>query len=303
MSYLADLSYGLRQAAGVLNPDIQKQTFAADERKKEREARLGILSAQMSQSERHFQKNQALEERKLIETIKERAESRKLREATAMQLHIDKLELANKEFEFKGEQLKQGFELKILQLTDQRQRDAALAEYRRDELIRRRQQDAVNEELRRLGLTLQRDKLESGGLSGEAAGKVAMADQAVTDIRGVRNILFDKDGKLDRSLVAAMNVPFSAGVPGHANARSAYSKIQNAVSAKLRIETGAAATESEVRGILDRFLPKVSDPESVVKERLDRLEEFMNTTIDQTKGVRPEHLRSRAKKEDPLGIR
>src|SRR3990167_11469686 len=105
MSYLADLSYGLRQAAGVLNPDIQKQTFAADERKKEREARLGILSAQMSKSERHFQKNQALEERKLIETIKERAESRKLREATAMQLHIDKLELANKEFEFKGEQL------------------------------------------------------------------------------------------------------------------------------------------------------------------------------------------------------
>ena len=33
-NYLADLSYGLRQAAGVLNPDIQKQTFAADEREK-----------------------------------------------------------------------------------------------------------------------------------------------------------------------------------------------------------------------------------------------------------------------------
>ena len=131
------------------------------------------------------------------------------------------------------------------------------------------------------------------GLSGEAAGKVAMADQAIMDLRGARSILFDKDGKMNRSVVAAMNIPLTAGMPGNADARSAYSRMQNAVSAKLRIETGAAATESEVRGILDRFLPKISDPESVAKERLDRLEEFMNITIDLTKGVRPGALRSR----------
>lgn len=34
-NYLADLAGGLRAAAGVLNPDIQRQTFAADEREKQ----------------------------------------------------------------------------------------------------------------------------------------------------------------------------------------------------------------------------------------------------------------------------
>src|SRR6185295_13930312 len=33
---LADLAYGLRQAAGVLNPKVQEETFAADERDKAR---------------------------------------------------------------------------------------------------------------------------------------------------------------------------------------------------------------------------------------------------------------------------
>ena len=136
---------------------------------------------------------------------------------------------------------------------------------------------------------------EPAGLAGESAGKIAMADQAVLDLRDARSLLFDDKGELNRGTVAAMNVPFTAGVPGNTAARSAYSKLHNAVAAKLRIETGAAATESEVKGILDRFLPKISDPASVAAERLDRLENFMNTTIDLTKGVRPDALKSRTK--------
>jgi hypothetical protein len=132
---------------------------------------------------------------------------------------------------------------------------------------------------------------EAGGVAGETAGKVAMADQGIMDIRGVRDILF-KDGKMDRKLVAAMNLPFSAGMPFSAEARDAYSKIYNAVEAKLRIETGAAATTREVQSIVNRFLPRVMDPDSVAAGRLDRLEEFMKTTLDQTKGVRKDKLRS-----------
>lgn len=140
---------------------------------------------------------------------------------------------------------------------------------------------------------------EPAGLSGEAAGKVAMADQAVSDIRGARDILFP-DGKMDRAAVAAMGVPFTAGLPGHKGARDAYSRLHNAVGAKLRIETGAAATESEVKGILDRFMPRVLDDEQTAKDRMDRLETFMNTTIDLTKGVRPAALRSRAGQPAPV---
>jgi len=187
-------------------------------------------------------------------------------------------------------------------------------QYKADTLKNKVAQDQVNNFLRQQGIDIsgeladlkkkdlefKQSQLGAGtGLSGESAGKIAMADQAVVDIRDVRTLLFDKKGELKRGLVAAMNTPLTAGMPGNAEARSAYSKMQNAVAAKLRIETGAAATESEVKGILDRFLPKLGDPTSVAKERLDRLEEFMNTTIDQTKGVRIEQLRSRQGKAKP----
>lgn len=136
------------------------------------------------------------------------------------------------------------------------------------------------------------------GLAGETAGKIAMADQAVMDLRDARKLLFEDDGKggfgdLKRWTVAAMNIPFTAGMPGNADARNAYSKMRNAIAAKYRIETGAAGNKSEEEGLINRFLPRVSDPTDVVRERLDRLEEFMNTTIDETKGVRLGSLKSR----------
>jgi hypothetical protein len=135
---------------------------------------------------------------------------------------------------------------------------------------------------------------EAGGVAGETAGKVAMADQAIMDIRGVREKLIDDKGKLNRGIVAAMNMPLSSGMPFSSDAREAYSQMYNAVEAKLRIETGAAATGREVVSILNRFLPRVSDTDSVAKNKLERLEEFMKTTLDQTKGVRKDKLRSNA---------
>lgn len=45
-NYLQDLAFGLRSAAGVLNPDIQRQTFAADEREKQVVEQRRNLAAQ-----------------------------------------------------------------------------------------------------------------------------------------------------------------------------------------------------------------------------------------------------------------
>ena len=169
---------------------------------------------------------------------------------------------------------------------DQRKADAAALER-----FRTAQLGIKNREL------TAKEKVEAAkgeaGLAGESAGKISMADQAIIDLRDARKLLFDEKGELNRGLVAAMNIPFTAGMPFNSAARSAYSKIHNAVAAKLRIETGAAATATEVEGILNRFRPAVSDPSDVARERLDRLEEFMNTTIDQTKGVRTGLLKSR----------
>lgn len=55
-SLLGDLALGLRQAAGVLSPKVQEETFAADERG---QARLENVIAQRDQMERQFQLQQA----------------------------------------------------------------------------------------------------------------------------------------------------------------------------------------------------------------------------------------------------
>ena len=130
------------------------------------------------------------------------------------------------------------------------------------------------------------------GVAGETAGKVSMADQAIVDIRETRRLLFDKDGNLNRKIVAAMNVPFTAGMPGNTDARMAYSKLYNAVEAKLRIETGAAATTREVESIVRRFIPSMLDSKETAADKLNRLEIFMSSTLDQVKGIRRDKLRS-----------
>ena len=123
------------------------------------------------------------------------------------------------------------------------------------------------------------------GLSPENAGKVAMSQQAVEGIGTTRGIVFDKDGKLNRSLVGAMNLPIVAGLPGNSQARIARSAIRNAVEAKLRIETGAAATESEVERTLARFLPTIADTDESAKFKLDELDKFFKSSLSMTKGV------------------
>jgi hypothetical protein len=80
----------------------------------------------------------------------------------------------------------------------------------------------------------------------------------------------------------------------------ARSAIRNAVEAKLRIETGAAATESEVERTLARFLPTVADTPDSAKFKLDELEKFFKSSLSMTKGVK---AKKDAANADPLGLR
>jgi hypothetical protein len=126
---------------------------------------------------------------------------------------------------------------------------------------------------------------EPGGQSPENAGKIAMAQQSVESIDKVRSLIFDEGGKLNRTLVGAMNLPVVAGLPGNSQARIARTAIRNAVEAKLRLETGAAATESEVERTLARFLPTVADTEESAKFKLDELQKFFKSSLSLTKGA------------------
>ena len=115
-------------------------------------------------------------------------------------------------------------------------------------------------------------------LSGETAGKLAMLNAATKDIKELDGMLFP-EGKLDLFAQAGgfLNMPIGQG-------RQISSRIDNAVATKLRLETGAAATEGEVRNTARRFKPTPGvDDAAATRDKLKRLEEFMgeaSTFID-----------------------
>lgn len=121
----------------------------------------------------------------------------------------------------------------------------------------------------------------------ETAGKLKMLDQAGADVKDIRSIIFDPQGKLKKDVLFGTSVPFTAGVGG--DSRKVYSAIENAVAAKLRAETGAAANVDEVKKTSQRFAPTILDTPESAKYKLDRLEEYVNSTysiVDPT-GVYP----------------
>jgi hypothetical protein len=124
------------------------------------------------------------------------------------------------------------------------------------------------------------------GQTPENAGKIAMAQQAIDGVKTLRGLVFGNNGQPKRSLLAAMNVPGTAGMPGNEDARIAYSALRNAVEAKLRMETGAAATEPEVARTLNRFMPTPFDTKASAEFKLNELERFFSSALSQTKGIR-----------------
>ena len=192
--------------------------------------------------------------------------------------------------------LNQQRELALQRAQDKQSQDAVLNGFKAKELEMKAERDLWMKEFQRQNLDIKGMLAEQAakkseqpkpdaGMTPENAGKVAMAQQAVQGIDTVRGIVFDKEGKMNRGLIGAMNLPIVSGLPGNSQARIARSAIRNAVEAKLRIETGAAATESEVERTLARFLPTIADTPDSAKFKLDELDKFFRSSLSLTKGV------------------
>jgi hypothetical protein len=108
-------------------------------------------------------------------------------------------------------------------------------------------------------------------MSGETAGKFAMLNQGARHVLEVEKLLFP-DGEFDRVLAAGAKY----GLPG-GKAQMVRSAISNAINAKLRAETGAAATESEMNNMLARFEPNpIKDNTESAKKKMRDLWEFLD---------------------------
>ncbi len=111
----------------------------------------------------------------------------------------------------------------------------------------------------------------------EQAGRVSMLEQGIGDIDQATKIFFP-NGELDKTVLFQMNTPGG----GIGKGREAFTLMQNAVAAKLRLETGATAPINEVRDIALRFVPSPLDLTNpgLAEEKMKRLREFMTSTLD-----------------------
>lgn len=124
----------------------------------------------------------------------------------------------------------------------------------------------------------------------QQAAQAQMMIQGRQDVKRAKDLLIDKDGAVNRGVLADAQ---TWGVPGIAalqvngvpfsQGKDLRSYMMNAVEGKLRLESGAAVPEQEVLRIAQRFIPAMTDSDATIKQKLDRLDEFMAGTLSLSK--------------------
>jgi len=109
-------------------------------------------------------------------------------------------------------------------------------------------------------------------LSMTEAQQMASFDQAKADIASAEEILFPK-GEFDRGAAAAAY----AAAPG-TEGRTASQALRRTIEVLLRLRTGAAAPESEVRSYMDQFMPSPLDNNEQAQAKRRALNAFFDGT-------------------------
>lgn len=116
-------------------------------------------------------------------------------------------------------------------------------------------------------------------LTPEQAGRVSSLITAHRDIRHVTDRLINSEtGAVDRKLLFSTNI-FPGGFP-FSEGKDINGMIYNAIEAKLRLDTGAAANKDEVKRIAKNFIPSLTDDDATIKSKLNRFERYTGDTLD-----------------------
>jgi len=134
------------------------------------------------------------------------------------------------------------------------------------------------------------------------AGRTELVVQGAKNAQTVRDAIVNPDGSVNRDTVFTMvsDVPLlGRGLPG-TEGRTVRGQIEDALAAKLRLETGAQANEQEIQNILDRFLPSLMDSDKTITDKMDRLVEFFTGTLKRTDPETFEKLTSRSQEDGTI---
>lgn len=120
-------------------------------------------------------------------------------------------------------------------------------------------------------------KTEKKPMPGDTAGKMGMLQSGLDAITQVQKMLMP-NGEPDMQtykVLAQMdaNLPWTTG-------RQVGSLIDDAIEGKIRIESGAAVPDQEVKRMAKRFKPSVTDQPELIKQKLTRMETYLRGTIE-----------------------
>jgi hypothetical protein len=128
--------------------------------------------------------------------------------------------------------------------------------------------------------------------SPEVAGKVATAKTGLSNMKQIKEILFDKKGDVNWSQVMAMKPPaqfgpLAQGMP-FTKGRESYALFLESIDAKIRAMTGAAINAEEIPFYESMFLPTIYDYQlgeeqggKVAKRKIERLERFLGAILEE----------------------
>jgi len=114
----------------------------------------------------------------------------------------------------------------------------------------------------------------------EQAGKTQQLEQAKAEVEAFAKGIIRHDGSVDFANVAKLvKLPFFApGIP-FSEGRKLRTLFSDATEARLRAETGAAATESEINRLRDRFIPRITDTSETIRLKIRLLRDFLNGAL------------------------
>lgn len=109
----------------------------------------------------------------------------------------------------------------------------------------------------------------------EVAGRISGLVQAQQIAGQIRGQFIKPNGSVDKQLVMTSfaNLPKSKG-------REIRNDIGIAVDAVLRARTGAGVNNTEMKQVVDQFLPSPLDSDEQIASKLDRLDQFVSGTLD-----------------------
>ena len=116
-------------------------------------------------------------------------------------------------------------------------------------------------------------------ISPEQAGRIAALKQGSDIASKFRDDFISADGRVKLSPIDLANM--SLGTPG-TNGRLLRNRFRDAIDSVIRARTGAAAPEGEMASMLSQFMPRLGDDDKIIVDKIDRLESFINGTLDVT---------------------